>query len=129
MPAAIEHDSEPVSATGAALRTEPQANDCVSPENTTLNLSAHVGVPRPFGGEFRSPPRCFRKAVETTVSYHTAWGVGWTAIDCKTHSPLHSDLTLILSMRWIGNNRPQNSDRRTCAEAKRAKTRRVFAAP
>jgi hypothetical protein len=57
--AAIEHASVPVSATGAAIRTEPWANDAVSPENTTLNLSAYVGVPRRFGGEFRSPPRRF----------------------------------------------------------------------
>jgi hypothetical protein len=45
--AAIEHASVPVSATGAAIRTEPWANDAVSPENTTLNLSAYVGVRRP----------------------------------------------------------------------------------
>jgi len=48
MTAAIEQHSVPVSATGAALKTEPQPNNSVSPENTTLNLSAYVGVTRPL---------------------------------------------------------------------------------
>src|SRR5258707_7023768 len=64
----------------------------LSPEITTLNLSVYVRVPRRFGGEFRSPPRRFRKAGESTSSDITAWG-------------------------QIRSNGQRYSDSRICAEA------------
>ena len=94
--AAIEHASVPVSATGAAIRTEPWANDAVSPENTTLNLSAYVGVRRPV-----------RRGVQIAVA---TCPEGW-------------ENNRVLRYRVggrIDSNKPQYLDRRTCAEAKRA---------